>query len=524
MDQSIGDEMAKIRQDQEIIIDSPKKKVKLVELDHDFEKQLEDFKNQGTHKQQIIIYSLLFQLLINYGQKHRKLPLDYINQLKQKVQLIETSNEQNNFQSDFYYQLLLDIQEFIELKQPTQEEYENNITNHDNLNEIEQLENETKEFADNNGKLMMQIFDSIQLMTLDELFKSECNDEDQTVCVCELLLEIADKNFYQLQIIGIVELLVQDYQIQIDQKTQLDIYICYITGNYDRAFMYLRQPGFDDIKKTPKYLNLLGDHIFNNQVCFWESLINLIKTKLCKYVCGKRYCMFNIKGVWLTYQQKFQDGILEFEKCSQINNMIADVYFFKEGICHFWIQEYATSLRMFEYGLLLQPNFKFGELLKFYALEKLGRQHEQQVLLEKLNKFNESYDIYMMNHAISVASKVKKRSNDSFKIKNIIPYDIRNLRNIILILSFYKIDCLEPQRIEQIQSRFKKNSTDQILINQQVKCNKYFNQSSNNNFQIGGISRGQTVNIQGQSFQQHQYFFCQHCGQLNKPRQHQQMD
>ena len=54
----------------------------------------------------------------------------------------------------------------------------------------------------------------------------------------------------------------------------------------------------------------------------------------------------------------------------------------------------------------------------------------------------------MMNHAISVASKVKKRSNDSFKIKNIIPYEIRNLRNIILILSFYKIDCLEPQRIE----------------------------------------------------------------------------
>ena len=48
----------------------------------------------------------------------------------------------------------------------------------------------------------------------------------------------------------------------------------------------------------------------------------------------------------------------------------------------------------------------------------------------------------MMNHAISEARKVRKIAKESYLTDKITYEDIRNIRNIILIASFYKIDCL----------------------------------------------------------------------------------
>ncbi|KAM3145818.1 hypothetical protein pb186bvf_002113 [Paramecium bursaria] len=455
--------LAKIIESKYVIIDSPKKRVKLDEEEDELAKELKDYKNSETHKQQTIIYFHLFQLLINYGHKYKKFPMDYLYLLKQKVEIMENSIKQDNNQRDLFYQLNLEIQEFIEQEEPLIQGQALNIQD-DQIQQItESLNKIIIEFQVNSKQIL-------ELISKIELSQFSIRDQNPIVKVCEVLLQMADKSIYQLEIIEIIKLLVQEQQIANDQKNYLDVYICYIIGDYNKALQVLREDENEEIQNTPKYLVLQGlvyRFILDQQsLSFFDKAIEIEPQELNAII---------EKGIHLTYKNQYKSAINEFEKCLKINNKIADVYFFKGnlylqlGICHFWLQEkeeYVNALRMFELGLLLQPNFKFAELLKYYSLQKLKRREQYLILLQNLSKFHENYDNYMIHYAISLGLKLGKLVNNIFLKQNFTQqHGMRNIRKLLLIISFYKIDCLIPQQLKSIQNRI----SEQDNINLQTQ-------------------------------------------------------
>ncbi|KAM3145816.1 hypothetical protein pb186bvf_002111 [Paramecium bursaria] len=524
MHHSFRNRQSNQKQNQEyIVIDSPEKKIKLDEQDHEYENELTDFKNSETHKQQIFITYHLFELLINYGYKYRKLPLNYIYVLKQKVDIL--MNQLNNFQCDQYYQIILDIQDFIESEEPLKLCLAESISNKE-LQDLEELLNKNLEFQINQQKIIEKIFNN-------EFFKSTLMNQNETVKICELLLDIADKCFYQQEIIEIIELIIQYEQINDDQKNYIDIYICYISGNHDKAFKLINQDGIDNNDKTPKYLALKAlvyQFLIPSESLIYIDQVLELTPKDVNIKIQKGFQLLILKGIYFSYRNEFKKAIQEFDECLKIDNKRAEIYFFKvlEGICHFWLnkkEEYIQSLRMFEYGLILKSNFKFGELLKYYALQKLERKQDEQLQLQKLIQYHEKYNEFMINYAISVAEKLGNQVRCAFsKNKNFIQYkELRNIQKLLLIMSFYKINLLEPQQFESIQNRINSDSSlEKISNNKQSSIQKNVNDKLDSDFQkaFDWVEQFNVKKCNGMPYLNQQIkeqtFICQHCGQINQ--------
>ncbi|KAM3145825.1 hypothetical protein pb186bvf_002120 [Paramecium bursaria] len=521
MHQSVNNTLDQNKSQKEyIIIDSPKIRVKLDEEEDELAKELKDYQNSETHKLQTIIYFHLFQLLINYGHKYKKFPMDYLFLLKQKVEIMENSIKQDNNQRDLFYQLNLEIQEFIEQEEPLKQGQASNISDGQKQAFTAQLNITTSHFYANNQK----VFEELQK---NELFQQSQQDN---YLICELLLEIADKSLYKLEIIEIIEQIVQDLQIKDEQKIYIDIYICYITVNFNGALKLFNQAGVDD-KKTPKYHFLQGlvyYFLTRDAECFFDKALK-ITPKDVNIKIQKGFYLY-YKGICLSFDKSYQKAINEFEDCLKINNKKAEVYFFKgfitlifQGICHFWLnreEDYIEALRLFEMGLILKPNFRFGELLKYYALQKLQMKQDELILLQKLNQYHQDYDTYVINYIIGIAQEFLNQFKCVFSEnkKYVSSKELRNIQNLILMMNFFQINFLSHQQLEQIQNRF--NPT---LNKQEYSYNKKpttfhkddqleFGQSVIQLQQLSIRSKGLPL----YQMNQYQSFYCQHCGLLNQ--------